>query len=247
MVLEEEKQSESAKYVAAFEFKKRAKVRIIQELKEKQDEESEMEDLMQRKDLALYDVFFLTKEEWKETPETLFFQFYPKLHSKYRLTIKGIASEENGERLFYKMTDRFGNGYRLFIQSVKEYGEGMRKALNEEGDDTRFDEAGQMEEGSGRKIKVYQKDDTMIEIEEGATVLDFAFAENPYIGLCATHAFLNGGNTKAPLNYVLSPGDRVEIIADYDKVRADVQWFEYVHTQCARERLIAYFKRIISQ
>ena len=87
-------------------------------------------------------------------------------------------------------------------------------------------------------IPVFKKDGTSMLIEDGATVLDFAFAIDRNIGICAKYALINGKMEKESLRRKLRAGDRIEIISDHDKRRpekdiphATVRWFEYVYTR----------------
>ena len=94
------------------------------------------------------------------------------------------------------------------------------------------------------KIVVYRKDGSRMEIEDGATVLDFAFKLHKEIGLCAVGAKLNGTEALVPVYTRLRPGDMVEVISEHHKddpekdVRhARVRWFEYLHTRSAIKTL----------
>ena len=97
-----------------------------------------------------------------------------------------------------------------------------------------------------------------MEIQEGATVLDFAFHIQKDIGLCALGVILNDNilpfeqNNKQdeklnPLYTILNEGDKVEIITDTSPnqpshYHAQLDWLMYVKTKRAKRYLINYFK-----
>ena len=97
------------------------------------------------------------------------------------------------------------------------------------------------------KIIVFKRDGEKIEIEDGSTVLDFAFAIHKEIGLCAQYAYLNKNNHRVELSTKLTNGDRVEIVADtqkgeYANYTAEFKWFEFLNTKKAIKTLVRYFE-----
>lgn len=99
-------------------------------------------------------------------------------------------------------------------------------------------------------INVYRKDGTMVQIEEGATILDFAFAIHPEIGICARYALVNKKQEQIPLYAKLNEGDLVEIVHDSHKdnpelniPHATIRWFEYVRTREATRALSRYLEK----
>jgi GTP diphosphokinase / guanosine-3',5'-bis(diphosphate) 3'-diphosphatase len=96
-----------------------------------------------------------------------------------------------------------------------------------------------------KKIIVYKKDGNAIEIEEGSTVLDFAFEIHEEIGLCAKYGEING--TRVDLNTLLNHGDKVNVISDtkkdeYTNYQAQFKWFLFLRTKKARRQLVKYFE-----
>lgn len=97
------------------------------------------------------------------------------------------------------------------------------------------------------KIIVFKNDGERFEIQEGATVLDFAFAIHDELGLCAQFAYLNQNSNRVDLSTKLCEGDRIDIVADtvkgeYAHYTAEVKWFEFVTTKKAKKRLVKYFE-----
>lgn len=90
-------------------------------------------------------------------------------------------------------------------------------------------------------IKVLTKDGSVAWIQEGATVLDFAFMVHKDMGLCFEYALINNSKKHYPIDYVICDGDAV-IIQKAPTVQADYYWFRHVKTTKAINYLIDYFK-----
>ena len=80
-----------------------------------------------------------------------------------------------------------------------------------------------------------------IVLNEGATVLDFAFAIHTDLGLQAKGARIN--KTYKALKTPLNQGDIVEIIIDA-KIKPTPQWLNWVKTPLARQLLRNYLKKL---
>lgn len=241
--------------IVAFEFKERSEDSIFAELPEKMEKADELESAFVKKNVPLYDVFFLTSDVCIETPESIFFACYEKLHnSKYRFTITGIEYPKDRECSCYRMEDRFGTRYRLYIQSETEHLEFNHGLLVSDVQDFR-DGLSEKGRGEGLKsepvlIQVFRKDGTAMMIEDGATVLDFAFAIDRNIGICARGALINGRMVQDALRRKLRAGDQVEVISDHHKgcsekdiPHATVRWFEYIHTKDAVRLLSRWLEK----
>ena len=86
-----------------------------------------------------------------------------------------------------------------------------------------------------KRITVYSKDGYPIDIERGATVLDFAFILNSEIGARYQSADVNG--KPADIDYVLQPNDTI-LIHKNDTPTARLEWFRILETKTAINRLI---------
>lgn len=202
--------------------------------------------------IPLYDLHLISKDDYADTPETLFFSLYDKLHdrkyNRFGFTIIDVY-EDNYERYFL-MSDKLGNRYRLFIQSSKKYMEykyGVLAHLSNEPDYGNEAESGTSEQ---KMISVFKKDGSRMQIAQGATVLDFAFAIDPNIGICAKYAHLNNSASYTPIYTRLKPGDMVHVIADHNKLdqrndtpHATVRWFEYLYTREAIKKLSRWLEK----
>ena len=96
-----------------------------------------------------------------------------------------------------------------------------------------------IDQSSPKMIRVLTKDGTYAQIEEGSTVLDFAFLIHPDIGLHFDSALVN--NSKVPINYVLQDQDHVMIRKSRND-RASISWFRHVRTAKAINELISFFR-----
>ena len=245
-----EREGVFGKNLVLFEFHERYEDSIYRHLNEEHHNVYDIKNYMKKKYIPLYDINFIVSDLYNGSPESLFFQCYPRLHeSKFRLTITGINRTMGSDAMYYELEDRYGTKYRLFCQSeseLLEYSHGVM--ISGDIDDIRshivYINEAEPDEPEHKKIPVYRKDGSLMELDEGATVLDFAFAINPYIGICAKFAYLNGTTAEVPIYTRLRPGDMVHIVSDhkkgeeeFDVPHATVRWFEYVHTREAIKSL----------
>ena len=77
-------------------------------------------------------------------------------------------------------------------------------------------------------------------IDDGATVLDFAFAIHSDIGLHFDYATIDGNPDRLGPHVRLSEGDRVVVYHSL-KVTPSITWFRHVKTSNAINHLIAEF------
>lgn len=95
---------------------------------------------------------------------------------------------------------------------------------------------------SGNMIRIATKDRQNILIQEGATVLDFAFAIQGNMGLYFSYALINGQKKHFTLDHILTNGDTVEIIKAHT-IQANIDWFRHLKTPTAINHLIDHFKQ----
>ncbi len=86
----------------------------------------------------------------------------------------------------------------------------------------------------GNKVFVFTPKNEIMELDEGSTPVDFAFALHSNIGLKCERAKANG--KIVPLNYVLENGDTVEIMTS-EKQTPKQQWLPFVKTEKAKTRI----------
>lgn len=204
--------------------------------------------------IELYDIYFIVKDECVFTAIDVFFHFYQELlDGQYRITITEIKRNAEDTRSYFVLEDCYNNKYRLFVEKESDYLNQMNGViLGGELDVKKLTKIDTAEPGESFKsfINVYRKDGTMVQIEEGATVLDFAFAIHPEIGICARYALINKKQEQIPLYAKLNEGDLVEIVHDSHKENpelnaphATIRWFEYVRTREATRALSRYLEK----
>lgn len=91
-----------------------------------------------------------------------------------------------------------------------------------------------------RKIKVFKRNGDEMMIDEGATVLDFAFAIHSELGLQFDYALMDDSPERIPAYRRLNPGDKVTIVKS-DVAKPKISWFKYVKTSKAIDKLVKYF------
>lgn len=77
-----------------------------------------------------------------------------------------------------------------------------------------------------------------IELPKGSTIIDFAFRIHTYLGMHVSYARVDG--FKKPLNYIIMPGDIVEIISS-PNIQAKEKWLLIAKTKEAKYKLRNYF------
>ena len=245
-----------SKYVAGFSVEEFTAAEIFPEIEDSIQHYNDIPTLLTKERLYLYDIFFIVKDSFSGTPEDLFFHYYNSFrNSRFRFTITGIHLIDDYQIEYYSAEDLYGLRYRLFVQKETDHLEKMYGvAITDELVDFRSGKssAGSAETGeeAGRMIKVHRKDGSAIEIRDGSTALDLAFAINPLIGICAKYAIINKGASQTPLYYKLQKGDRVEIISDHNKKdpasdipHASLRWFQYLNSLNATRTLAKWLEK----
>ena len=92
----------------------------------------------------------------------------------------------------------------------------------------------------GSNIYVYTTGGDVIELPQGATVIDFAYKIHTDIGNTMVAAIVN--NESVPFDYVLSNQDQVRIITDDKAYIPKYDWLDKVVTTSARNKIMDYIK-----
>lgn len=242
------------RFVESFDFKERCIDSIHSELSGKLSALDDVKGVFNKHVVPLFDVYFISSDFYMDSPDNLFFAFYDRLHeSPYKFTI--IGHHQDDYETYYIMKDWYGNTYRLFVQSETEHLEFTHGLLvssefNEFRNGLGYVNTAEPGGPEQKMIPVFRKDGSPMSIVDGATVLDFAFAIDANVGICAKYAYLNGGTSRTPIYTRLNPGDMVEIVSDYnqqnqgnDIPHATVRWFEYLHSREATKALSRWLEK----
>lgn len=242
------------KYVKAFDFNERCMDSIHLELSGKLRTRDAVKVAFKKHIVPLFDIYFISDDLYMDSPDNLFFAFYDRLHDKpHQFTI--TVHHQDDYETYYIMKDRYGHMYRLFVQSETEHLEFTHGLLfspecNEFRNDLEYVDTAEPGGAEQKMISVFTKDGSPMSIVDGATVLDFAFAIDPNVGLCAKYAYLNGGTSRMPVYTRLTSGDMVEIVADYSRQEqgssiphATIRWFEYLHSREATKVLSRWLEK----
>ena len=92
----------------------------------------------------------------------------------------------------------------------------------------------------GSNIYVYTTSGDVIELPEGATVIDFAYKIHTDIGNNMVAAIVN--NESVSFDYKLSNQDKVRIITDDTVYVPKFDWLDKVVTTSARNKIMDYIK-----
>ncbi len=89
-------------------------------------------------------------------------------------------------------------------------------------------------------IYVYTTSGEVIELPDGATVIDFAYKIHTDIGNTMVAAIVN--DEAVPVDYVLGNQDRVRIITDSEAYIPKEEWLDKVVTPTARNKILEFIK-----
>lgn len=94
------------------------------------------------------------------------------------------------------------------------------------------------------RIFVFTPKGDLINLPQGATPIDFAFAIHSDIGEHVEAAMVNG--KIVPLDYKLQDGERVQIIVDKNRVPSE-KWLRFVKTQKAKNKISRFLETALGK
>lgn len=211
----------------------------------------------ERQDVCLSEVILTCKSDDLTEIVSQYVAFHREHLASCGITFEVESTREDSVNLI--LTDRLENNYHLVLipnDKLNSYFIGIETAKIP---------TGPVSDIMRRQITVYASSSykplRMIQIPEGSTALDLAFALRPNLGLSVKTArikkFTPGRKvsfsaTDSPfaLSTILNENDVVNFDADYEekvgitKNNARLEWFGFVKTEYARTQLIRYFKQI---
>lgn len=235
--------------IVDFFYTARSSVSIYRQINaQAEDLEKDMDKLLCKKNIAIYDLTLVISDDYcanasahratKNSPTSAFFKLYSNLLADQDITILDYNYTTYKDSRYYILSDGRDNLYRLFIKSETEY---MRYRLGhivDSEDITDFTNTA----NEANKIKVFKKDRTSMYIDEGSSMLDFAFAIHSDIGLHFDYALIDGSLTQHKEYDRICPGDVITVVPNPD-VKPSIQWFRYVKTSKAIDHLVKYFEQ----
>lgn len=200
--------------------------------------------LLAKDETPSYDITLVVSDDYVGSGDNVdikdvFFHLYDKYLIYCGVEIKSINYTSHGNSPYILITDEMNNLYRVFVRSEFGY---MRYKIGDivEGMD-KFDfkdiDERDPRNTYNKKIKVFRRDGSEMYIDEGSTVLDFAFAIHTSLGLHFDYAVIDGDTSHLGPYTRLNEGDLVYIYPS-DKVTASIKWFRYVRTSKAIDKLI---------
>lgn len=204
--------------------------------------------VMNRKNVALYDLMLILDDSVavKDSPVTstsLFFTYLQNALLANGIYVVKIKKTTNGKTSYYKIQDSSGNFYRLFVRTESEYYEYCFGKIMIDDDSVLNYDVNEVEprDTYAPRITVFRKNGQRDSIEAGASVLDFAFQIHTDIGLHFSYALVNGSMAQMGPYTRVNDNDTIEIV--YKKeVRPSIEWFRYLTTSKAKDKLVRYFQ-----
>lgn len=216
-----------------------------------------------RKDVYLSEVLLMCGAQDKKVILSRFLAFYQAYLRPHRLFFE--YDHEEGAIQVVCLSDQYDNNYRVVLvpqKGLEAYliGDPADEPLTLISDDSTRD-------ALRPKMTVYAyshyKGLRACTVPRGATALDFAFIVNQTLALTVRGAYIkkwtgekmsfSEKDVRFPLKTILEDDDVVHFDADYaphaKRVvnHAAIEWFSYVNTEHARNRLIDYFKAAMPQ
>ncbi len=181
------------------------------------------------------DDYFLAKN-----PNVPVFDVFYAVYDKYLINegvkIVSIMETTFKDASYIVVKDLMNNLYRFFVNSKTEFARYKIGDIVDNIAGFNIEDIDSIEPGK-KKIKVYRRDGSEMYIDEGATVLDFAFAIHTEIGLHFKSAIIDGDPQLHDAGTILNEGDRVSI--DHSpEIMPTIAWFRHAKTKKAIEKLI---------
>ena len=239
------------RYITGFVHSERPCISIYRQIsREALNLKEDLPDLLTKYKIELYDLTFIVSDEIDDEkpgmhPYDVFFQYFDKALSSKGLYLLKYCFTSNKSTGYFLLSDEMDNLYRLFVRTELEYQRFLYGSIVDPDSNFSIDNVNEVEprDTYNEKIRVFRRDVTAMDIDQGATVLDFAFYIHTDLGLHFDHAIIDESKTKLPLSTRLSEGDLVTIVTN-DKVSPDITWFKHVNTSRAKHTLVKYFQKL---
>ena len=200
--------------------------------------------------IELYDLTLIVSDELLNEgpglrPNEIFFQYFDKALSSrgfYLIRYDFTASSNIG---YFLLSDEMDNLFRMFVRTELEYRRYLYGSIVDADSDFSISNVNKVDprDTYNEQIKVYREDGSAMNIDKGATALDFAFYIHPNLGLHFDYAVTDEPAARLPRSTRLSEGDRITIVTD-ELVKPDITWFNDANTSLAKHHLVRYFQKL---
>lgn len=204
--------------------------------------------LLVKERMPLYDLTFIIRDKIRDDinnphPYQLFFVFFEKILSTKGFYLLSAGSATYGKNVYIIVSDEMDNLYRVFIKTESDHNRYLYGNIIDDVGEFSIKDVNEIEprDTYNKKIKVFDKDNHAVIIDEGATVLDFAFYIHTDLGLHFDYALYEESKTRLPAHTRLNEGDVITIIAN-EQVTPSITWFNFLKTRRAVHHLVSYFQ-----
>lgn len=231
--------------IVKFIYNERSVISIFRQLSKKaKNANKDFDRLLNKNYVAQYDLLLIVKNTVQK-PTDLFYEFYKQMFYAKNIYIIDSHRTTYDDIDYLLLCDDMDNLYRLFIKTQDEYIRYRVGKVTDLEDSFNLPDVNEIEprDSYKTKIKVFKKDGTETYIDEGATVLDFAFAIHSEVGIHFDYALIDTSNTRMNAYTILNAGDTVTIVTSEEK-KAEIKWFNYLKTSKATHHLVKYFSSL---
>lgn len=238
-------------YIVQFTYEPRYNFSIYRQVsREAENLREDFDRLMDSTVMPYYDLTLIVSDvteqkNAKKRPEDVFYAFFDSVLWKEGISIVQVGKTTHGDYTYYVLRGKHGNLYRFFVRSERNYREYRQGRSMPEYKQLmrrrRIDEY-DPRDTYRKKIKIFSRDGEAFLIDDGATVLDFAFALHNEIGLHFKYAMIDESKAWMPVYTRLNEGDMVTIVTD-EEARPLFKWINYICTNKAKSTLAKYFER----
>lgn len=206
--------------------------------------------LLTKYNIELYDVTLIVSDELGEEksglhPYDVFFHYFDRALSSRGFYLIKYCFTTNKDTGYFLLSDEMDNLYRFFVRTELEYLRFLYGSIVDPDSNFAIHNVNEIEpqDTYNEKIKVFRRDGSAMDIDKGATVLDFAFYVHTDLGLHFEYAMVDESKTRLPKNTRLSEGDLITIVTN-EKILPDITWFKHVNTSRAKHNLVKYFQKL---
>ena len=169
---------------------------------------------------------------------------------KNKLKIIDINTDKINNKIYLCVEDYIKNKYNVYIMTSSEYL--SQRVGTTDGQITDLIDENNPSNLGADFIKVKTRSGEVKYIQQGSTVLDFAFKIHKDIGFGYKNAIINKSKTNFPPYTKLNNGDQIEIIVDRNedgiiKNNSELKWLAYVNNDLSKKILIKHFEKMLNK